>query len=58
MANVVITGSTRGIGLGPARELLARGHAVMISGRTAATVEALARLDQMNQLDKSRKDLT
>ncbi len=51
MANVVITGSTRGIGLGPARELLARGHAVMISGRTAATVEALARLDQMNQLD-------
>lgn len=43
MANVVITGSTRGIGLGLAREFLARGHAVMISGRTAATVEDVVR---------------
>ena len=58
MANVVMTGSTRRIGLGLARECPARGHAVMISGRPAAIVEAVARLDQMNQLDKSRKDLT
>ncbi|MBT8441576.1 MAG: SDR family oxidoreductase, partial [Gammaproteobacteria bacterium] len=42
MANVVITGSTRGIGLGLAREFLARGHSVMISGRCADTVAAIA----------------
>lgn len=42
MANVVITGSTRGIGLGLAREFLARGHSVMISGRTADTVDTIA----------------
>ncbi len=42
MANVVITGSTRGIGLGLAREFLARGHSVMISGRYADTVDAIA----------------
>jgi short-subunit dehydrogenase len=36
--NVVITGSTRGIGLGLARQFLARGHAVMISGRDNAAV--------------------
>lgn len=41
MANVVITGSTRGIGLGLAREFLARGHVVMISGRAPATVQAV-----------------
>ena len=41
MANIVITGSTRGIGLGLAREFLARGHGVMISGRYAATVDAI-----------------
>lgn len=39
MANVVITGSTRGIGLGLAREFLARGHAVVISGRAADAVD-------------------
>lgn len=39
--NVVITGSTRGIGLGLAREFLRRGHAVMISGREAAACEAV-----------------
>jgi NAD(P)-dependent dehydrogenase (short-subunit alcohol dehydrogenase family) len=38
--NVVITGSTRGIGLGLAREFLARGHPVMISGRNEDTVVA------------------
>jgi len=36
---VVITGSTRGIGLGLARELLRRGNNVMICGRTRAGVE-------------------
>lgn len=41
MANVVITGSTRGIGLGLAREFLARGHAVMVSGRDANAVDAV-----------------
>jgi NAD(P)-dependent dehydrogenase (short-subunit alcohol dehydrogenase family) len=42
---VVITGSTRGIGLGMAREFLARGCKVMISGRSTASVQkALAEL--------------
>jgi NAD(P)-dependent dehydrogenase (short-subunit alcohol dehydrogenase family) len=31
--NIVITGSTRGIGLGLAREFLARGHRIMVSSR-------------------------
>lgn len=45
MANVVITGSTRGIGLGIARELVRRGHAVVVSGRTPeATARAVAGL--------------
>ena len=38
--NVVITGSTKGIGLGMAREFLKRGHAVMISSRGQAAVDA------------------
>jgi NAD(P)-dependent dehydrogenase (short-subunit alcohol dehydrogenase family) len=43
--NVVITGSTKGIGLGLAREFLRRGHAVMVSSRRADAVEgALAGL--------------
>jgi NAD(P)-dependent dehydrogenase (short-subunit alcohol dehydrogenase family) len=37
--NVVITGSTKGIGLGMAREFLQRGHDVVISSRRAAAVE-------------------
>jgi len=37
--NVVITGSTKGIGLGLAREFLRRGHDVMISSRTAQAVD-------------------
>ncbi len=45
MANVVITGSTRGLGLCLAREFLSRGCAVMVSGRTAGSVKtALASL--------------
>jgi len=37
--NVVITGSTKGIGLGLAREFLRRGHDVMVSSRTAEAVD-------------------
>lgn len=40
MANVVITGSTRGIGLGLAREFRARGHSLVISSRGEAAVTA------------------
>lgn len=37
---VVITGSTRGIGRGLAREFLKRGHSVMVSGRSQASIDA------------------
>jgi NAD(P)-dependent dehydrogenase (short-subunit alcohol dehydrogenase family) len=37
--NVVITGSTKGIGLGMAREFMQRGHKVMISSRGQAAVD-------------------
>jgi short-subunit dehydrogenase len=37
--NVVITGSTKGIGLGMAREFLKRGHDVMVSSRHPQAVE-------------------
>ena len=40
MVNVVITGSTRGIGLGMAKEFRKRGANVVISSRGAAAVEA------------------
>jgi NAD(P)-dependent dehydrogenase (short-subunit alcohol dehydrogenase family) len=44
-ARVVVTGSTRGLGFQLARELLRRGCAVVVSGRTGAAVDAaLARL--------------
>lgn len=43
--NIVITGGTRGIGLGLAREFLRRGHNVALSGRQAEAVrEAVAEL--------------
>lgn len=43
--NIVITGSTEGIGLGLAREFLKRGHDVMISSRRPGTVaERMAEL--------------
>jgi NAD(P)-dependent dehydrogenase (short-subunit alcohol dehydrogenase family) len=38
--NVVITGSTQGLGFGYASEFLNRGHNVVVSGRTQAGVEA------------------
>ena len=45
MANIVITGSTRGIGLGLARAFLAEGHQVVVSGRNPASLSsALDRL--------------
>ena len=40
--SVVITGSSRGIGLGLAREFLRRGHGVMISGRSQAGCDEVA----------------
>jgi NAD(P)-dependent dehydrogenase (short-subunit alcohol dehydrogenase family) len=48
MANVVITGSTRGIGLGLAKEFRRLGHSVVISSRGAAAVDkALAEVGAM-----------
>jgi NAD(P)-dependent dehydrogenase (short-subunit alcohol dehydrogenase family) len=41
--NVVITGSTRGIGLGLAREFLVRGQNVVISSRSQAAVDKVLR---------------
>jgi len=38
MKVIVITGSTRGIGYGLAHEFLARGHAVVVSGRSSSSV--------------------
>jgi len=37
--NVVITGSTKGIGFGMTREFLKRGHAVMVSSRRSEAVQ-------------------
>lgn len=42
MKTIVITGSTRGIGLGLAEEFLKRGHRVVISGRKQETVDEVA----------------
>ena len=39
--NIVITGSTKGIGLGMAREFLKRAHDVVISSRSAAAVDSV-----------------
>jgi len=37
--NIVITGSTKGIGLGLAREFLQRGHSVVVSSRGQAAID-------------------
>jgi NAD(P)-dependent dehydrogenase (short-subunit alcohol dehydrogenase family) len=42
MANVVITGSTRGIGFGLAKQFIARGHSVVVSGRSQASADKAA----------------
>lgn len=42
MSNVVITGSTQGIGRALAQAFVARGHHVVVSGRTAEAVDAAA----------------
>ncbi|MFB4308883.1 SDR family oxidoreductase [Actinomadura sp. GTD37] len=39
MRKAVVTGSTRGIGCALARELVRRGHSVVVSGRTQAAVD-------------------
>jgi NAD(P)-dependent dehydrogenase (short-subunit alcohol dehydrogenase family) len=39
MVNAVITGSTKGIGYALAQQLVRRGHAVVVSGRTQAAVD-------------------
>ena len=39
MANVVITGSSKGIGLGLAREFAVRGHNIVITGRSLNSVD-------------------
>lgn len=39
MANVVITGSTRGIGYGLAQEFRKRGHTIVVSSRSAKAVD-------------------
>ena len=44
--NVVITGSTKGIGLGMAREFVQRGHKVVVSSRRPDAVEAA--VNQLN----------
>jgi len=44
MKNIVITGSSRGIGFGMAVEFLKRGHRVTISGRDKKTLETAANI--------------
>ena len=39
MTNVVITGSTKGIGFGLAKEFASRGHNVMITGRSQSSLD-------------------
>jgi NAD(P)-dependent dehydrogenase (short-subunit alcohol dehydrogenase family) len=42
MQTIVVTGSTRGIGRGLATEFLKRGHRVVVSGRSHASVDPVA----------------
>ena len=51
MKTVVITGSTRGIGLGLAREFLQREHQVVVSGTSEQSVEnALKQLEGLGEM--------
>lgn len=50
MTNIVLTGGTRGIGLGMARAFLERGHRVALCGSRAGSVEsALAELSELSE---------
>ena len=51
MKTVVITGSSRGIGLGLAREFLQRGHQVVVSGTSDQSVaNALKQLEGLGEM--------
>lgn len=51
MQTVVVTGSTRGIGRGLATEFLQRGHRVVVSGRSQASVDpAVAELSRLGEV--------
>lgn len=54
MNTIVITGSTKGIGFGYAREFLKRGHSVCISGRGEADVTAAIAKLQTDAKDGAR----
>jgi NAD(P)-dependent dehydrogenase (short-subunit alcohol dehydrogenase family) len=59
MKTVVVTGSTRGIGRGLAREFLARGCKVVVSGRSEEVVTAVvAELDQPERVTGKACDIT
>jgi NAD(P)-dependent dehydrogenase (short-subunit alcohol dehydrogenase family) len=48
---IVVTGSTRGIGLGLAKEFLKRGHKVVVTGRSQASVDkALTQLEPADRV--------
>jgi len=51
MQTIVVTGSTRGIGRGLAMEFLKRGHRVVVTGRSAASVDpAVAELSRLGDV--------
>ncbi len=51
MQTIVVTGSTRGIGLGLAREFLRRGHKLVVTGRSDASVaKAMAELESLGEV--------
>ena len=51
MQTIVVTGSTRGIGHGLAREFLTRGHKLVVSGRSQDSVDAgLSRLEALGEV--------
>ncbi len=59
MSSVVITGSSKGIGLGLAREFADRGHEVMITGSNQSSVdEALGKLEGLDQVKGIACDVT